>query len=299
MTAARSIGIAVVVAALSGCARSAANHETLGDRAYVGGDHALALTEYRLALLQGQGPAARLRAKAGAAAMRAGDLVGAAQEYGLLVRADGQRVEEAADGLELVARRAAEVGDQAALRTAIGLLRDLETGRSLGPYASDLATLDDGSDLGVLPIAAANAPDARQQDSLMFTYALALARTGRCEQAVGLFEALARRARLPIEERAMTGAALCALRVARTHLDAARYDPAELWFRRAVTLGEGAVAGRAAYLGLGDVLQARGDLFGAVTAWERVIAEAAPGDSLAENARSRINTIGSPGTVDQ
>lgn len=283
----------------SACARWAADHETLGDRAYVGQEHAAALTEYRLAIRQNQGPAGRLRAKAAAAALRAGDLLGAAQEYGLLARADGQRLEEAADGLELVARGAAEAGDRPALRAAVGLLRDLETGRSLGPYASILAADDEvaAGDLPLLPVAAANAPDARQQDSLMFAYGQALARAGRCERAVGVFEALSRRQRLPGGDRATAGAALCALRVARAHLGAARYDPAEQWFRRAVTLGEGAPAGRAAYLGLGDVLRARGDLLGAVNAWERVIGGAAPGDSLAEGARARLNAIANAGTV--
>ena len=298
----------LVVAALAGaagtsCARSAADHESLGDRAYVAGSHGAALTEYRLAILQSEGPAAGLRAKAAAAALHAGDLVGAAQEYALLARADGQRLDEAADGLELVARAAAEAGDRPALRTAVGLMRELRTGRSLGPYASELAAAaGDGADPGdmaLLPVAAANAPDARQQDSLMFIFAQALARTGRCEQAVGVFEGLARRARFLAEDRAAAGAALCALRVARSHLDAARYDPAEQWFRRAVTLGEGVSAGRAAYLGLGDVLRARGDLLGAVNAWERVIAGAAPGDSLAEGARARLNAIADAGTVQQ
>lgn len=281
------------------CARSAAEHEILGDRAYVAADHAGALTEYRLAILQGQGPAGRLRAKAAAAALRAGDLLGAAQEYGLLARADGQKLDEAADGLERVARAAAAAGDRPALRTAVELLRELDTGRSLGPYASLLAA-DEGigsGDLPLLPVAAANAPDARQQDSLMFVYGQALARVGRCEHAVDVFEALARRARLPVGNRATAGAALCALRVARNHFSAARYDPAEEWFRRAVTLGSDQAAGRAAYLGLGDVLRARGDLIGAANAWERVIAGAAPGDSLAEGARRRLNAIANAGTV--
>ena len=300
-----AVGGLAVVAALAGaaaaCARSAADHETLGDRAYVSERHAAALTEYRLAILQGQGQTGGLRAKAAAAAFRAGDLSGAAQEYGLLARADGQRLEEAADGLERVARAAADISDQGALRTAVGLLRDLQTGRSLGAYASRLAEVadDGGVDMALLPVAAANAPDARRQDSLMFAYAQTMARAGRCEQAVGVFEAVARRGRVAVQERATMSAALCALRVARGHLDARRHDPAERWFRRAVTLGEGTAAGRAGYLGLGDVLRARGDLLGAVHAWERVIARAAPGDSLAEGARARLNAIADAGTVQQ
>jgi hypothetical protein len=298
-------GLALVTAlagvAAAACTRSAADHERLGDRAYVTERHAAALTEYRLAILQGQGQPGGLRAKAAAAAFRSGDLSGAAQEYGLLARADGQRLDEAADGLERVARAAADLGDRAALRTAVGLLRDLKSGRSLGPYASRLAEeADDGAvDMALLPVAAAHAPDARRQDSLMFAYAQSMARAGRCEQAVGVFEAVARRGRVAVQERAAASAALCALRVARGHLDAARHDRAEQWYRRAVTLGEGTPAGRAAYLGLGDVLRARGDLFGAVTAWERVLARAALGDSLAESARARLNAIADAGTVQQ
>jgi tetratricopeptide (TPR) repeat protein len=297
----RSLFLACLAASITiGCARSAADHEALGDRAYVAGNHAEALTEYRLALLQGQGSAARLHAKAAAAAVRAGDLEDAAKEYGLLARADGQRLQEAADGLELVAREATKAGDRPALRAAAGLLRDLDTGRSLGPYAAALVQTGaggDGSDIAMLPTAAANASDARIQDSLMFVYAQALARAGRCERAVDVFEALARRARLPIADAATAGAALCALTVAHAHLDAGRNDPAEAWFRRAITLGDDTPAGRAAYLGLGDVLRVRGDLFAAVTAWERVIASGAPGDSLAEQARTRLNALGNPGTA--
>jgi hypothetical protein len=133
----------------------------------------------------------------------------------------------------------------------------------------------------------------------MYVYAQALAGSGRCTQAVPLFEALTRRGRLPVVTEASRGAAGCALREGRAHLDASRADAAEVWFRRAITLGEGTPIGRAGYLGLGDVLRLRGDLMGAVTAWERVLTDAAPGDSLAEGARTRINAIANPGTAIQ
>jgi tetratricopeptide (TPR) repeat protein len=299
----RGLVTATLVVLAIGCGQSAADHEILGDRAYVAEAFGEALTEYRLALLQGEGSTARVRSKAAAAARRAGDLVGAAQEYALLARADGQRLEEAADGLELVARDAIAAGDWPALRTATGLLRELQTGRSVGQYATALVTAGDPETgraaIALLPLAAANAPDARQQDSLMYLYAQTLAGSGRCTQAVSVFEALTRRGRLAVVTEASRGAALCALREGRAHLDAARYDAAEDWFRRAITLGERTPTGRAGYLGLGDVLRSRGDLMGAVIAWERVLADAAPGDSLAEGARARINAIADPGTAIQ
>jgi tetratricopeptide (TPR) repeat protein len=298
----RGLAAGVVLSAVA-CGQLGADHETLGDRAYVSGAFSEALTEYRLALLQGEGSAPRLRGKAAAAARRAGDLVGAAQEYALLVRADGQRLEEAADGLELVARDAIAAGDRPALRTATGLLRELQTGRSVGQYATALVMAGDPETgraaVALLPLAAANAPDARQQDSLMYLYAQALAGSGRCARAVPVFEALTRRGRLAVVAEASRGAALCALREGRAHLGATRYDAAEDWFRRAITLGTGSATGRAGYLGLGDVLRSRGDLMGAVVAWERVLADALPGDSLAEGARARINAIADPGTAVQ
>ena len=88
MSAIRGVPVLVLVLVVAAaCTRAAADHEALGDRAYVAGSFPEALTEYRLALLQGQGSAARLRSKAAAAARHAGDLLGAAQEYGLLARA--------------------------------------------------------------------------------------------------------------------------------------------------------------------------------------------------------------------
>jgi tetratricopeptide (TPR) repeat protein len=293
----RRVLLAAVVATVA-CGPAGANHETLGDRAYVGGSYAEALTEYRLALVQGQGNAARLRAKAGAAALRSGDLAGAAQEYGQLARADGRRLDEAADGLDRVAREAIARGDRATLRTVVGLLRDLDRDRSIGDLATALATGggEGGVETAALPAAAANAPNARQQDSLMLAYAQALARAGRCEPATGVFEALARRERAGMSREAALGGATCALRVGRAHLEAGRYTPAEEWFRRAVTFGAGTDGARAGYLGLGDVLRARGDLQGAVAAWDQVLLGAPSGDSLASAARERLNAIGSAGT---
>jgi hypothetical protein len=65
---------------LGGCVGAAAQHEGLADRAYAERRYAEALVEYRLALVA-RAPDPALRAKAGAAALRAGELVAAAEEY--------------------------------------------------------------------------------------------------------------------------------------------------------------------------------------------------------------------------
>jgi len=287
---------------VAACTGGAADHEKLGDRAYVAGAWGDALTEYRLAVLQTPAPNARLRAKGGAAALHVGDLRSAAEEYLALARADGGRVGEAADGLERVAIAASQAGDRPALRVALAGIRELARDRMAGGLGAQLAAI--AADAGhpadaipVLPYAAAGASDARQQDSLMYAYADALTRTGRCQQAVAVFEGVARRQRAAaLVAAAAQGAASCALRLGRGALDGNRPDEAEQWFRRAVSQGDDATAGRAAYVGLGDVMYARGDLAAAAEAYQRALAGAAPGDSIADLARQRLNRIGSAGT---
>lgn len=303
MSRGRLARAAVLLALGTACSVIAADHEELGDRAYLGGAFAEALTEYRLALLQDQVAPARLRAKVAAAALQVGELELAAREYLALARADAERGEEAADGLDRVARAAAEAGNQVALRTAVTGVRELARDRppmTLAGHAVRglVAGAPAGEVLAVLPVAAAGAPDARLQDSLMYTYATLLARVGRCEAAVAVFEAVARRQRAEaIVPQAEAGAAGCALRLGQVALDRGQPERAEAWLQRAASQADDSPVGRAAYLGLGDVRFARGDVLGAAEAYQRVLGGAAPGDSLAAVARERLNRIGAAGTV--
>ena len=79
MTARAIVGVLAAALVLAGCAGAAADHEKLGDRDYAERHFGDALVEYGLAIKQGATP--RLRAKAGAAALHAGDLVAAAEQY--------------------------------------------------------------------------------------------------------------------------------------------------------------------------------------------------------------------------
>jgi hypothetical protein len=98
----RIVALAVLGAVL-GCARSAADHEVLGDREYAAAAYPDALAEYQLGLRAGA-RGANLYAKAAAAALHTGDLSVAAEQYQELAQKDASRVDEAADGLERVAR---------------------------------------------------------------------------------------------------------------------------------------------------------------------------------------------------
>ncbi len=294
------VGLAVLV---SSCGGAATEHETLGDRAYSALQFAEALVEYRLALVQdAEDPV--LLAKAAAAALHAGSLVDAAEVYLALSETNGgEHLTEAADGLERVARNALESGDTEALTAALGGLETAAPGRALGSFASELAReIGDGGPsedvMSVLTYAAAAAPDARLLDSLMYRYAAVLRQLGRCEESVPVFESLLRRQREPaVIDAARNGLGYCGLMVARQfHGDLQLPLSAEEWYRRTIRGTEGTTYGRRAYLGLGDVLFARGEYAGAAEAYESVLFGAAPGDSLAAVAYERLNMLGQPGT---
>lgn len=307
MTGRSRVALALVLtsglaAAAAACARSGADHETLGDRAYVELDFASALVEYRLALRR-EAPDPDLRAKAGLAALKAGDLPAAAEEYRALAAESGDRVTEAADGLERVARAAAERGNRLALQTALEGLRETASARAVGAFAREvaleLANDPQASDaLEVIPYAAAVAPNAGLQDSLMFAYGVALVRAGRCERAVAVFESLLRRHREPVvEPDARQRAAACALQLGLRELDRGLPERAEGWFVRAATGEEDSEYARAAYIGVGDVRLARGDYVAAASAYRRAMLGTTPRDSIYRMASERLNALGDAGTV--
>ncbi len=293
----------VAMLLLAACFSTAAEHETLGDRAYGARHFEDALVEYRIALRQ-RAPNPTLRAKAAMAALNAGDLEAAAEEYVKLAEEGGQeRLTEAADGLERVARAAMEQDSRDALEKALAGLRTIASGRALGAFAGELARtagIDPISSEGssILLYAAASAPDARKQDSLMYLYGLGLARRGRCLDALPILESLVRRRREPAVVAPAEGElARCALNLGRRALDNGQPLQAEEWFRRATGYGGSDALARAAYVGLGDVLFARGDYHGAAGAYQQAMIGAEAGDSLAAIAAEKLNLLANAGLI--
>jgi len=293
-------GLLLVTGAVAGCVGSAANHESIGDHAYAEARFGEALVEYRLALARGGGNPS-LRAKAGAAGLRAGDLVAAAEEFRAYGAAGGEeRASEAADGLVRVANAAITRGDRAGLAEALQALQETAPGRVLGSFAPEavavLGDLPRGREaLTILLYAAAGAPDARIQDSLMYAYGSVLRRMGRCEDAVKVYESLVRRQRdARVATVARDDLVSCALRLGRGALDNGMPTGAEAWFRLAATRGGTTNDGRLAYLGLGDVRFALGDVLGAIEAYEQARAGRGPGDSIHALVSERLNLIARP-----
>ncbi len=287
---------------LTGCLGAASEHEALGDRAYTLSNFDQALVEYRLALTQ-EAPNGRLRAKAGMAALNAGDLLAAAREFRALADDEEDRAIESADGLERVARAALNADNPMALEAALAGLQEVASGRALGAFAGQVAQ-SLGTDarspeaLAVLPYAAASAPDARLQDSLMYAFGVATVRTAGCERAIAVFEGLLRRQREPAvlaDARRRLGA--CLLRLGQRDLDRGFPEQAEAWFVRAVAGGADDDYARVAYVGLGDVRLARGEFLAAMSAYRRAMLDGGARDSISRIAAERLAAIGDAGTV--
>lgn len=288
------VGTLVVLA----CARVAADHETLGDQKYAVGAYRDALAEYRLALkAKPHSPDVLAKTAAAALHVRAYEL--AARSYRALAQEDRGRADEAADGLERVARESLADNVPSALAVALLGLREIQPSRPVGRYARQVAVdAADGTDPAtaqvLLVTAAAGAPDARTADSLLYLYGLVTARRGDCEQATALFEAIIRRRREPaVTESARGGLALCALLQGQRLLEAGQPAAADELLRRAAAPGAPSDVARAAWLGIGDVRLAQGDVVGALEAYQTALAGGALGDSLSRRAQEKINALGS------
>lgn len=291
------LGMLAGASSVSACSRSAANHEELGDRAYASGGYRDALAEYQLGLRAEPGSAS-LHAKAAAAAAHIGDHALAVGEYRALAEEDRSRAEEAADGLERVLRAALSANERGAAAEAVFALRQIAPGRPLGRYAR-LVALDavergDARDaLVLLPTAIAAAPDAGAADSLLYLYGNAAVRTRACSTAVPAFEAVLRRQReSAVLEGAREGIGQCALVEGQIALERGEPATAESWFRRATAPGASVDVVRAAFLGLGDVRMALGDMVGAMESYQQAIVGGVPGDTIAQRAREKLNALG-------
>ncbi|HUL03869.1 MAG TPA: tetratricopeptide repeat protein [Gemmatimonadales bacterium] len=286
---------ALTLAALA-CSQSAANHEQLGDRSYAAAAYRDALAEYELALKAR--PTADLHAKAGAAALHTQDLMLAVAQYRALGERDNSRVAEAAEGLERVIRAAVAANDRAALTSGLAAVRAVAPTRPLGRYARLVAleAAESGDTvvaMALLPVAVAAATDARSGDSLLYAYGLAAARARDCQTAVAAFEGVLRRQREPVVvEGAREGLSLCALMQGQALLERGQPAEAESWFRRATAPGASTEVERAAFLGLGDVRLAQGDVPGALDGYQQAIAGGIPGDSITVRAQQKINALG-------
>ena len=282
----------VALALLGGC-RQVGDHERRGDQAYGGGRYAEALSEYRTSVAKD--PDARLWAKTGAAALRTGNLEVAADAYLRLAAEDPTRVEEAAEGLESVARAADRAGDGKRLESAVVGLGMIAPSRSIARYALAVVRRPgaEANDLvPVLPAAIAAAPDAETVDSLLAVYGGALRETAGCDQALPLFQATLRRSRAPLlRARGEDGVAGCSLVMGLRSEAAGRPDDAALWFAAVIQVDSNTAAGRRALVGYGDAQLRLGDTLAGAAAYEAVAEDRVQSDSTTIMARDRLEEL--------
>jgi len=273
--------------------RQGGNNERRGDEAYGEGRYVEALSAYRAAV--SKDPDARLWAKTGAAALRTGNLDVAADAYLRLAAEDPTRGEEAAEGLEAVARAADRSGDGRRLESAVIGLGMIAPSRAIGRYALTVIRRPgaEANDLvAVLPAAIAAAPDAETVDSLLAVYAAALRETSGCDQALPLFQATLRRAKAPsLRVRAEDGLAACSLALGLRAEAAGKPDDAALWFAAAIRVDSSTPVGRRALVGFGDAQTRLGDTLAGALAYQAVAADLVQSDSTGQMARDRLEEL--------
>jgi tetratricopeptide (TPR) repeat protein len=271
----------------------AGNHEKTGDLAYGEGRFADALNEYRL--ITGLNTNARIWAKLGAAALHSGDLRQATEAYLRLAREDSKRAEEAAEGLEAVARTAERTANAGALRDAVVGLQSVAPEHVTGRYALLLAReagTDKAALVAVLPGAIASAAESGTVDSLLTVYGAALQSTAGCGQALLPFRTVLRRTHDSlVAAQARTGVAECALAMGQRAQAAGKTTDAALWFAESARMDSTSVTGRRALLGLGEARAQEGDSLAAVLAFQAA-ANVSPPDSVSQAASARLAALG-------
>jgi tetratricopeptide (TPR) repeat protein len=285
--------IFALVLLLSACGGTAADHERLGDNAYAAGEYATALEEYRAA--SGPRADAHLFAKLGAAALKGEDLNEALDAYVQLAEKDETRVQEAARGLEQVARAADRSNNGAALQRSVDALRRMAPARVTPRYTMSLVRsgqLEPTVIAGLGPLALAAAGDAAATDQMLLQYGAALQATTACAEAADIYLTALRRVRSgPVYLKAVTGLGDCGLQLGQEALLLDRPEVAAQWFERVLTEDESSNRARRALVGLGDARVAQGDLLGATLVYQDAM-KANATDSIAAMAQQRLARLG-------
>jgi tetratricopeptide (TPR) repeat protein len=284
---------------LAGCG-PAADHERLGDEAYLKGDWRQAADEYQASARNPKN--ARVLAKLGEAALHAGDLVAAVDGFRRLAQVDPTRQLEAARGLERVVAAAEQANVPVAMEQAVVALRVIGPERVNPRYTLALfrgGRMQDADAVGLGPLALAAAGDAATVDQILVQYGGLLEGTRACQDAVLAHLTALRRTRDPdLRRKAAGGFAGCAIQLGQEALTVQKPEIAALWFGRVVSADSLSDNGRAALVGLGEARIALGDILGASLAFEDAVRDADPPDSITVRARQRLAALGAAAFAD-
>ena len=187
---------------------------------------------------------------------------------------DPTRADEAAEGLEAVARAAERAGNGEVLREVVTGLQAVAPERATGRYALILALQPDPDTaelVTLLPgaLAAATAPET--VDSLLALYGRALEATAGCGQALLQYRAVLRRSQdSSMRAPARRSAADCAYALGARADSARKLEDAALWFAESARMDSSTPTGRRALLRYGGARLVQGDTLAAALAFQTV-----------------------------
>ena len=268
--------LAAAVVACAACG-GAADSERRGDEAYGRGQYAQALKEYRS--LVGGKAHPRIWAKTGAAALRTGELREAADAYLHLAGEDPTRTQEAAEGLEAVARAAERADRPDALQQAVVGLQTVAPDRVPGPTPSFSPRRREPSPGSWSPCCPAPSPRRRTRPRWIRFSPSTPDCSSRLPGAARRCFSIAPCFAGPgssLLAGARKGAADCALSLGQRSVTSGRDEDAALWFAEAARMDSSSATGRAALFAYGETRLNQGDTLAAALAFQAIVSDRSP-----------------------
>jgi tetratricopeptide (TPR) repeat protein len=286
--------LAFLLVPLSGCTPPGSEEEAIrrGDTAFSQGNFNDALSEYRLALRQGNDDATTWLRTAHAFA-RLNRIDEAREHYQAAIARDSTLLDQAAADLLRVARRAMERGDGMVASAAADAAVRIQPGVSLSGVALDLARhyVRNSQPAEALPYFQKALAESDEDPGILLELALAHEQLGDCERALAFFEQV--RPRIEPNRRSEVDWQVgnCSYQLAREAQERGFSDEALRLYRSVTELGEPRNLVGPAWFESAEILARRGECTAAAAAFERVIQSDPGTGALAARARDRIDQI--------
>lgn len=279
---------------LAACTAAGSDGEAIrrGDAAFAQGDFAEALSEYRLALRQGNDDATTWMRTAHAFA-RTNRIDEAREHYDAAIARDPSLADQAASDLLRVARRAVERRDGMVASAATDAAVRIRPGVTLSGVALDLARhyVRNAQPAQALPWFQQALAEQDDDPAILLELALAHEQLGDCERALAFFEQVRPRIQPNRRSEVDWQVGNCSFQLAREAQSRGFSDEALRHFRAVTTLGEPRNLLGQAWFETGEILARRGECTAAVAAFERVIEAESNAGALANRARDRVDQI--------
>jgi tetratricopeptide (TPR) repeat protein len=263
-----------------------------GDQAFALGNYTEALSEYRLALRQGNDEA-ETWLRAAHAFARVNRINEAREHYLAAIERDSTLQGQAAADLLRVARRAIERRDGLVASAAVDAAVRIEPGVSLSGVSLDLARfyVRNAQLAEAISHFQRAFADSNDDPEILLEMAMAYEQLGDCERALAFFDQV--RPRIPENRRSELDWQVgnCSFQLARDAQERGFSDEALRLYRALQSLGEPRNLIALSWFETADILARRGECAQAVLAYERVVSEEGGVGGLSARARDRVDQI--------